>query len=64
MGSYRGKVEKLVVLARTTQPSTGSKCGESGFPDKVREGEALLVKGVFHFVLSSEKLSAHGRLWP
>lgn len=32
--------------------------------DKVREGEALLVKGVLHFVLSLEAQSGLDRLQP
>jgi hypothetical protein len=40
----------------------GRACGESGSPDKVSEGDSLLVKGVLHFMLSSDDLSGHGRL--
>ena len=34
------------------------------YSDKVREGEALLVKEVLHDVQSSEELSGHGSLQP
>lgn len=30
--------------------------------DKIREGEALLEKGVLHFALRSERFPNHGRL--
>lgn len=36
--------------------------GEGGVSDKLREGESLLVKGVPHFVLSSEGNLDNGRL--
>jgi hypothetical protein len=32
----------------------------SGSPNKVREGEALLIEGVLHFLRSSEELFGHG----
>lgn len=34
----------------------------SGSPGRVRKEEALLGKGVFHFVPRLEDLSGHGRL--
>ena len=53
---------ELVGLPKTTGPSPGRGCGELGSPDKAREGETLLVKGVLHFARSSEELSGHGGL--
>jgi hypothetical protein len=55
---------KCLGLWRTTQSSLGRGYGESGSSDIIREGEALLVKGVLHFMLSSEKLLGHSRLIP
>jgi len=60
MGSYGEGV--FVGLVRTTPCFPDSRCGESGSPDKVREGETLLGKGVLHFLPSSEELSGHDRL--
>lgn len=34
------------------------------FSDRVREGEILLIKGVLHYVLSSEGCLVKGRLQP
>lgn len=48
-------------LPRTTQPSPDRGCKESGSSYKMREGEALLVKGGFHFALRLEELAGHGR---
>jgi hypothetical protein len=57
-GLLLGKEEvELIGLPRTTQPSLVIECGVSGSPDKVRRAEALLVKGGFHFVPGSEKLT-------
>lgn len=33
-------------------------------PDRVREGEAQLIKGILHYALSSEGCPVNGRLWP
>lgn len=49
---------KFVGLLRTTQTSPDRGCGESGSTDKIREGEALLVKKVPHFAQSSEKIAS------
>lgn len=39
----RGKEEiELVGVPRTTGPYPGGGCRNSGFPDKVREGEVLM----------------------
>jgi hypothetical protein len=54
---------ELVGLPRTIWPFLGRGCGESGCTDKVRERKTLLEKWIIHFVLSSEELPGHGRLW-
>lgn len=60
-----GKEEdELVGVPRTTQSSPSRGYGALGSPEKVRDGEVQLIKGVLHFAPSSEKLSGHGRLRP
>jgi len=54
-GFLPGKEEiELEGLSRNTWPYPHREYGSLGSPDKVREGEASLVKGVPHFVLYSE----------
>ena len=57
---FLGK-KKGSCLPRTTQPSPDRGCEESGSSYKMREGEALLVKGGFHFALRLEEPAGHGR---
>lgn len=53
----KGKEEvELVSLSRATGPSSDRGCRGSVSPDKIREGEVPLVKGVIHFVHSLEDL--------
>lgn len=40
---------ELAVLPRTTRLSPGRGYGNSGSPDKIREGKAVLVQKVLHF---------------
>lgn len=63
-GSYGEFVKGFVGLPSITQPSLGRGWEESGLPDKFREGETLLLKGVLYFALLSEEQSSYGREWP
>lgn len=58
------KTELLTRFAKDYMTFLRWRVWRSGSPDKVREGEALQVKGDIHFVQSSEELSGHGRLQP
>lgn len=56
---WRKKVDPIM---SPRLPNIPQVWGGSGSPDMVGEGEALLVKGVLHFVPSSVDVSGHGRL--
>lgn len=58
---WRKKVESIILPRLPDIPQVEGVRG-SGSPDRVRKGEALLGKGVLHFVPSLEDLCAHGRL--
>jgi hypothetical protein len=59
-----GEEVELVGLPRTTHLSQDRRCEKLGSPNKVREGEALLLMGVLHFLLSSVDLTSHSRHLP
>jgi len=52
----------LIIWPRLREIPQVDDMGGLGSPERVREGEALLEKGVLHFVLSSKELSRRGRL--
>lgn len=58
--SWKKKAEPVISSTLPDIPQAEG-VGASGSPE-VREGEALLVKGVLRFVLSPEELSGPGRL--
>lgn len=61
-GAY-GQKRKFVGLPSAAQPFPCRGYRESGYPEKVRENESLLIKRAFHFTCRSEELSDdHGRL--
>lgn len=64
LGGFLLENVEFVGLPRTILPSWGRGYRKSGSPDKVREGEAFLLKGIFHFSLSSDELSGHSRPQP
>lgn len=63
--SYEGRVGvRPVISPRLHDILQLESMGVLGFPDNIREGEVLLVKGDSHFVLSSEGYQDNGRLGP
>jgi hypothetical protein len=62
LGRFISRKRKLKLSFCQGLLSLPRGCEGSGSPDKDREGEALLVKGVFHFAMISEELSRYGRV--